>query len=160
MSSDNLIYDALVEAITRAFFQQQTYYTYDSSGNNFPHPYGGQIADVVEKIMATPEFQTVMRRVERNVNKMFDVKSIQEKALPLIMKKLEEEVNKKFRNENYGLGRDISDARNNEVAKIVIKKLESDEIKKLIGEKVEKKIRTNEYDIDIRISVVATPKEN
>lgn len=157
---DSMIYDALVLAITKAFFEQQVYYTYDGSGNSFSHPYGGQIVEVVKQVMETPGFLAIIKRIERNINKEFDVKSIQEKALPLIMKKLEEEVNKKFRQDSFGLIRDVQDAREAEVVKMVKKAMEDKHIQDMITEKVFKKISKGEYDIDIKISVTALPKEN
>lgn len=157
MIDDQLIQAALVEAITQSFFTQKTFFDPNS---NYSVQYGGDAIKVVKMIMEDTDFQTVIKRVARNVNKHFNAKELQKAIEPLIMSGLKEAVEKNFRSDNFEINRAIRDSRDSKISSIVLKMMKSDKIQNLIKKKVDDKIESDDYDLDIKISVMVTPKSS
>lgn len=154
--SDTLIHDALVLAITDAFFHQKSYYI-DDTGRTIN--YGGEMATVVAKIMKEPEFQIVIDRVNKTIKKEIGYEKIIELVRPYIKKYLETSVQNELKNRFFGLDREVSQAREEYVEDMVKKALiNSKEINNMIEQKV-KEFADKDFELDIRISVVATPKK-
>ncbi len=65
MNDNDIIMSALQQGILEAFFTQQT--RYDS--NDQPRIYGGQIAQVVDTAMHSPEFKAVIASITKKITK-------------------------------------------------------------------------------------------
>lgn len=141
---DDVIQQALVQAIVAAFFMQQN--IYDANGTY--RTYGGQLSTLVESIIKSDEFKQVEREVLQRINK----DHIADEG---VRAKIQEMVIKRMESNTYVL----NDAVNTSVSTLT-RKVADEETAKMedaIRAKVAESL-DGEYDIKITVSAVATKK--
>lgn len=141
---DDVIQQALVNAIVAAFFVPQTVY----EQNGAYRTYGGQLGTLVEAIIKSPEFKEIEKEVLQRISK-------DQIADDTVRAKIQEMVVKRMESNTYVL----NDAVNASVNTLT-KKVADEETAKM-EDAIRAKVAENldgEYDIKITVSAVATKK--
>ncbi len=151
LAGDSIMKDALVRAITEAFFEQKSYYDVNGGGQTY---YGGQSVKLVERILSEPNTRAIIDKIIGNIGERLEALSTD--INEAIKKKTAGQIEDKLREGSYDLSNAIRVAINSRYTSIVQELVNNDES---IKKKIEELYKAGEYKITFNIQVNVTPAD-